>query len=177
MAKHRRKNHEAAVYNNTDNNMNMSQNPFGIDPFQLINLFGGNVDMNSIGNMLSSMNTNGFNLGNLEHIANMAGINLNNLNNMNNLNGMMNNKSANNNSVDVKNNHLSQELNEGIEDMDISMDSGKKETRRRKTHNREEKVSENDENLIFLRHLQNYIHPEKKEFIDRIIKVYCEGKI
>ena len=177
MAKHRRKNRESdAVYNNIDNNMNMSPNPFGIDPFQLMNLLGGNVDMNSIGNMLSSMNTNGFNLGNLEHIANMAGINFNNLNNMNNLNGMMNNSKLNNN-ASTKSSDSAQELNDEIEDIDISMESNKKEAGKKRTHKRGEKVSEDDENLIFLKQLQTYIHPEKKEFIERIIKVYCEGKI
>ena len=83
MAKHKHRNREPSPENrnnmNNNNNMNninnMNNNPFGIDPFQLMGLLGGNVDMRNIGNMLSSMNTNGFNLGNLEPLAKMAGLN------------------------------------------------------------------------------------------------------
>ncbi|MFQ6999882.1 MAG: hypothetical protein ACLRRH_00775 [Clostridium sp.] len=37
-------------------------NPFGINPQQLLNMFGGNMDMNKLGNILSSMNREGFNI-------------------------------------------------------------------------------------------------------------------
>ncbi len=171
MAKHRRKNH-GSVSNNMSNNVNIpNNNPFGIDPFQLMSLLGGNIDISSIGNMLSSMNTNGFNLGNLEGLANMAGINLNNMNNFNNMSS---------NNIDTATDTMVQneDLKHDIDDLDLTIDLNKKEAGKKKVDKRKEKkLEDNDENLIFLKQLQIYIHPEKREFIERIIKAYCEGKI
>ena len=62
--KHREK--TTSNRNNMNNGMNMRNNsmnnPFGINPQQLLNMFGGNMDMNKLGNILSSMNREGFNI-------------------------------------------------------------------------------------------------------------------
>ena len=62
MAKHRRREQEPSMNDNINNNnmMNSNNNPFGIDPMQLLGLLGGNFDMRNMSNMLASMNTNGF---------------------------------------------------------------------------------------------------------------------
>ena len=64
--KHREK--TTSNRNNMNNGMNMRNNsmnnPFGINPQQLLNMFGGNMDMNKLGNILSSMNREGFNINN-----------------------------------------------------------------------------------------------------------------
>ncbi len=79
MAKHK---HREQGQTSSDTSSNINDNarnaPFGIDPMQLMGLLGGNFDMNNMGNMLASMNTNGFNLGNLNSIAQMMGLNLDN---------------------------------------------------------------------------------------------------
>lgn len=46
------------------NRQQLNNNPFGINPAQLLSMFG-NIDMNQINNMLQSMNTEGFDLNNL----------------------------------------------------------------------------------------------------------------
>ena len=89
MAKHKRREQESLGNENMNRNMmNTNNNPFGIDPMQLLGLLGGNFDMRNMGNMLASMNTNGFNLNNLGPLAQMAGLNLDNnfTNGNNNLN-------------------------------------------------------------------------------------------
>ena len=66
MAKHKHREQDPTINEtntNTNTNTNARNIPFGIDPMQLMGLLGGNFDMNNMGNMLSSMNTNGFNLG------------------------------------------------------------------------------------------------------------------
>lgn len=79
MAKHRRREQEPSMNDSINNNMmNSNNNPFGIDPMQLLGLLGGNFDMRNMSNMLASMNTNGFNLNNLGPLAQMAGVNLDN---------------------------------------------------------------------------------------------------
>ena len=176
MAKHKHKNRDSMQNNNEMNNNNNMQNtnsnPFGIDPFALMNLLGGNMDMRNLGNVLSSINTNGFNIGNLENIAKMAGINLNAMNNnMNGINSMMNTHNYTNNEP---NNVSAQELNDDIEDIDIESKQKKSKKNEKKQGNI---IKEEDENLIFLKQLRNYIHPDKAAFIDKIIKLYTEGKI
>lgn len=50
--------------NNVNNNRGQfNNNPFGINPNQLLSMFG-NIDMSQISNMLQSMNTQGFDLNN-----------------------------------------------------------------------------------------------------------------
>lgn len=82
MSKHRRKG-KGDMENNHQNmgeRNNMMNNPFGIDPKQLLGMLGGNMDMGRLNNMLSSMNRDGFDFSS---IAQMPGNNNNNNNGMN----------------------------------------------------------------------------------------------
>ena len=78
--------------NNINNGMNMRNNPmnnpFGINPQQLLNMLGGSIDINKLGNILSSMNREGFNLNNINTQMNNGNSGMNNqkeeFNNLNN---------------------------------------------------------------------------------------------
>ncbi|MBU5487490.1 hypothetical protein KQI77_04845 [Clostridium sp. MSJ-8] len=66
MSKHKHRNRERyqgngaySRYNNSINN-----NPFGINPQQLLNMLGNNFNMNNLSSMLSSMNKEGFDFNN-----------------------------------------------------------------------------------------------------------------
>ena len=77
MAKHKHREQSPIANDTNTNNTNNNRNiPFGIDPMQLMGLLGGNFDMSNMGNMLASMNTNGFDFGNLGSLAQMMGLNL-----------------------------------------------------------------------------------------------------
>ena len=67
MSKHKRKNR----YNDGDNNSlhqgsnPILNNPFGINPRQLLGMLGSNFNMNGLGNLLSTMNMEGFNMNSM----------------------------------------------------------------------------------------------------------------
>lgn len=204
MAKHRRREQEPMRNNNTNNANNVvNNNPFGIDPMQLMSLLGGNFDMNS---MLQSMNTNGFNLANLEPLAKMAGINLGNngmFNNMNqgqcmnqnnnmngamkgNMNGTMNENMNNGFNSDINtNDNISDDImsvknednNQAFEMENIDNqknDKGKKSSSRKENSKKQDKVNM-DDNLKFLISLKTYIHPDRVKLIDKMIELYNKG--
>jgi hypothetical protein len=151
MAKHKHRDQSARI-NDTNNNINSNNNvnsksiPFGIDPMQLMGLLGGNFDINNMGNMLSSMNTNGFNLGNLGSIAQMMGINLDNSfsqGNMTNPNNDLNkNIRTNTNQSNNHNKQYSNATQKGTVSQSVDK-SNKKNTN-------DTEVTENDVNLTFL---------------------------
>lgn len=198
MAKHRRREQEPVRNNNNNTNNNINNNPFGIDPMQLMNLLGGNFDMNS---MLKSMNTNGFNLANLEPLAKMAGINLgsngmfNNMNqspnmngNMNTNNGMNNMNNGFNSDVNGTNDNMNRDnemmQDSGVTDINqmsdvVDIDKQKSDKNRRGSSKKESSKKQErivmDENLKFLITLKTYIHPDRAEFIDKIIESYNKG--
>lgn len=62
MSKHR---HKSSEESSNEKNESMYNNPFGITPQQLLGLLGGNMDMNGLGNVLSSMGKEGFDLNSL----------------------------------------------------------------------------------------------------------------
>jgi len=65
MSKRRHRNSRRDANNdNANNRQQFSNNPFGINPAQLLSMFG-NIDMNQINNMLQSLNTDGFDFNNL----------------------------------------------------------------------------------------------------------------
>jgi len=170
MAKH--KHREQDPIRNENNNANAANRniPFGIDPMQLMGLLGGNFDMNNIGNMLASMNTNGFNLGNLGSIAQMMGLNLDNSfsqGNMNNLNNDFN-KSMNSNVNQNVKAHSSSVNSKSTEPLNTDKNN-KKNTANTKN------VRDNDANLEFLMALRNHVHPDRAKFIDKIIEAYKNG--
>ncbi len=153
----------ATVNNTATNNKSM---PFGIDPMQLMGLLGGNFDVGNMGNMLSSMNTNGFDLGNLAPIAQMMGLNLDNSflqGNTNNQNSSINN-SMNNQNNDI-NRNMSSKSNENS-----NLNKGNKKSSNNKN------TRDKDANLDFLITLRSYAHPDRIKFIDKIIEAYKSGE-
>lgn len=63
MSKHRHKSRDSnGMRNPSFNNNYMNNNPFGISPQQLLSILGSNIDMNGLGNMISTMGQEGFNL-------------------------------------------------------------------------------------------------------------------
>lgn len=65
MSKRRHRSRPQAESENSQGNINQNNNPFGINPAQLMNMLGGNLDMSGLNNMISSMNMDGFDLSNL----------------------------------------------------------------------------------------------------------------
>lgn len=171
MAKHKHREQDSVMNDaSTNNNRNI---PFGIDPMQLMGLLGGNFDMNNMGNMLASMNTNGFNLGNLNSIAQMMGLNLdsnlfqgnlNNTNNDNNKNMYSNNDNSKNMYSNVNHNMSSKNTDNSNVDKNIKKAASARS------------VKDNDANLEFLMALKNHVHPDRIKLIDKIIEAYKHGE-
>jgi len=179
MAKHKHKKNDSPKNKNGNMNNNtnksLNNNPFGIDPLQIMGLLGGNLDMSNIGNILSSMNTNGFNLGNLDPFPNMM-----NNNGMMNTNGAMNNSGMKktNPNYPIKNDLDDELLNVDSQDVqDTTTKEKNKKTSHKGSSNEKNIIFEADDNLAFLEQLRNYIHPKQAKLIDKIIQMYKEGKI
>lgn len=167
MAKHKHREQSARV-NETNNINNTKSIPFGIDPMQLMGLLGGNFDMNNMGNMLSSMNTNGFNLGNLGSIAKMMGINLDN-------NFLQGNMGTQNNDLN-KNVYTNVNSNKSYNNMNTKSTVNQSVDKGIKKDLTEKELKDNDVNLRFLMALRSYVHPDRIKFIDRIIEAYKNGE-
>jgi hypothetical protein len=67
MSKHKRKNRYNDRENNSIHQVNnpILNNPFGINPKQLLGMLGANFNMNGLGSLLSSMNMDGFNFNSM----------------------------------------------------------------------------------------------------------------
>lgn len=172
MAKHKRK-EKKPIDNNLGNNnfKNNNSNPFGIDPTQLMNMLGGNFDINSL---LASMNIDGLNLANLAPLANMAGINLGNFGNLNNMNSV-NNMNSGNNMNDMNNINVNSNINDFSEITEENNINNKKIKKNNTHHNKKEVEIDDDSNLEMLMSLRGFVHPEKVNFIDKIIDLYKSG--
>ncbi|WP_297424300.1 hypothetical protein [Clostridium sp.] len=178
MAKHKHREQDSAR-NETNNNMNASRNsniPFGIDPMQLMGLLGGNIDLNNMGNMLASMNTNGFNMGNLSSIAQMMGLNLDN----NLFQGNVNNQ---NNDF---NKNLYPNFNQNMKEQSNPVNTNPVNSKSAENQNADKNnkknvvnknIKDNDVNLEFLMALRNFVHPDRIRFIDKIIEAYKRGEL
>ena len=197
MAKHNRREQESQMNESRNHNMmnNANNNPFGIDPIQLLGLLGGNFDMRNMSNMLASMNTNGFNLNNLGPLAQMAGLNTDNnfnsaaasnLNNINNMNSSLNRNNNNNNNSNVQNKPLDSNLNkseagsqkqgDSINKFNNQKTGAQSETKNSSINTvNQEKARNTDENLEFLLMLRSFVHQSKVPFVDRIIDGYKKG--
>ncbi|HBJ1649924.1 hypothetical protein FDB55_04440 [Clostridium botulinum] len=189
MAKHKRKERQPVDNNVGSNNFranNNNNNPFGIDPTQLMGMLGGNFDINSL---LASMNIDGLNLANLAPLANMAGINLGNfgnsnqMNNMNNMNNMnpMNGDSNINNMNDITNdftntsNDIMQDFMNTSNNMNFQENNVNEKKSKKTSSHRKKEIEEEDGNLEMLISLRGFVHPEKVDFIDKIIDLYKTG--
>lgn len=172
MAKHKHR-EQGQTSNDTSSNINdnaRNNAPFGIDPMQLMGLLGGNFDMNNMGNMLASMNTNGFNLGNLNSIAQMMGLNLDN----NLFQGNMSGSQSNVNNKNMYSNPKEYSSNTNPKNSEnLNEDKGVKKNN--VTTNRN--IKDKDANLEFLMAIRSYAHPDRIKFIDRIIEAYKNGEL
>jgi hypothetical protein len=180
MAKHKHREQDPVMNDTNANTGNNNRNiPFGIDPMQLMGLLGGNFDMNNIGNMLASMNTNGFNLGNLNSIAQMMGLNLDN----NLFQGNINNSSNDNNknmysNTNYNTSNMTQNVNHNMSNMTSkSTDNSSVDKNNKKSVSSTKNIKENDVNLEFLMALRNHVHPDRIKLIDKIIEVYKRGEL
>ena len=149
MAKHRHKSYEGNDMHSSRPIGSMNNNPFGINPQQLLAMLGGNMDMSGLGNLLSSMNKDGFDLNSLNNF-NTTNNNTNNTTaNTSNYNNNPTHNNANNN-----NNHV---------------------PHKKKSSDNENLESVEDENIQFLKSLRKIVDINKIEFIDRIIELYNKG--
>ncbi|GEP62397.1 hypothetical protein CBE01nite_01650 [Clostridium beijerinckii] len=171
MAKHKHREQDQTSNDTSSNiNDNARNTPFGIDPMQLMGLLGGNFDMNNMGNMLASMNTNGFNLGNLNSIAQMMGLNLDN----NLFQGNMSGSQSNVNNKNMYSNPKEYSSNTNPKNSEnLNEDKGVKKNN--VTTNRN--IKDKDANLEFLMAIRSYAHPDRIKFIDRIIEAYKNGEL
>ena len=178
MAKHKHREQDPVMKENNTNAVNNKNIPFGIDPMQLMGLLGGNFDINSMGNMLASMNTNGFNFGNLNSIAKMMGLNLDNNLFQGNTNNTDNNKNMYSNTTQSMNDmgNMTSKGNMSNNITQKNMDNSDSERNVKKNvSNKNNK--ENDVELEFLIALRNYVHPDRIRFIDKIIEAYKRGDL
>ena len=141
--KHRHKNQRNN--DNTTNTNNNFNNPFGINPMQLLSLLGA-ADMNQLSSMLSAMGNNGFDLGGIGGMPNFE------------------NTYANQNSFVDKENNSSYSKNEENKSEDETINS------KMSSYDEEDK-----ENIEFLRSIRNIVDPNKAELLDRIIEKYIDG--
>ena len=180
----------------------LGNNPFGINTSQLMGMLG-NIDMGQIGNILSSMNKDGFDLNNLNmgSIQNiMSGMNANNGagNDINSMNVMKNNQDLsaiqkmmnginindNNGSVSIQDMITSIGNMQGINNEKsgsvkeirkngLEYNTHKNKNKSRKRENIEE--IDEDENLEMLMSIRKIVSYDKAQFIDKIIELYNNG--
>ena len=173
MSKHRHKDRDREANNMRRPQGAMNNNfPFGINPQQLLAMLGGNMDMGRLGNILSSMNREGFDLNSLN--GNNQGFNLNNMmnamNNNNNNNGFNNNYQNNKQNNSTFNNAFDDEISKHKKqdskknDVELDMDEINDDI-------------DDDDNLQMLKSLKNIVDPSKYEFIDKIIELYESGEL
>lgn len=141
--------------NNRQQQMNFT-NPFGINPNQLLSMFG-NIDMNQINSMLQSMGTEGFDFNNF---------NLGSIQNL--MNGMVrmpnnqqNNQNFQQSQANRTKNMQKENVNSGKSDSHQNIDSYS--------------YDDDDDNIQMLNSLRNIVGENRREFIDKIIKLYNEG--
>lgn len=156
----RRRRHKRESNASSENNNMFNNNPFGINPNQLMGLLGGNFDFNQIGNLLSSMNSDGMNLNNFNLNSNQG--NKNQFDFMNNF--PLNNF---NNSVaeDIKENeNINSIEDEDDDDEDILIEDEE-----------DDEFIEEDENIQMLIAIKSIVDSKKANFIERIIEEYSKG--
>lgn len=145
--------------NSTNNAANMNNRqaynngPFGINPNALLSSMFGNIDMNQINSLLQSMNTQGFdfnnlNLGNLQNLMGGMG------SNQTQRNPNVQEQHINSEKLDDNNTDNSDDL---IEESDV--------------------IDRNDDNIEMLRAIRSIVGGERRNFIDRVIKLYNDGKL
>ncbi len=155
MSKKRHKNRQdvSRTNNNTNNNRQQQMNynnPFGINPNQLLSMFG-NIDMNQINSMLQSMGADGFDFNNF---------NFGSIQNL--MNGMGRNQGQHQNQQNNKQSQINMQGNNMGVDRKQSFDGFKG-------------LDDEDDNIQLLHSFRSIVGEDKKDFIDKIIKLYNEG--
>ncbi len=67
------------------------------------------------------------------------------------------------------------ENEEDIEDMSAMTTEKKESGKRSSKKHRDKSNNRDDENLEFLHHLRNCVHPERVKLIDKMIELYMNG--
>lgn len=139
--------------NNSNNNNNMNgrqqyNSPFGINPSQLLSMFG-NIDMNQINSMLQSMNTQGFDFNNL---------------NLGNLQNFMGGSVRGNQSQNINQEQASESRNEN----NIKSENTN-------NMNNINNINREDENIQMLMAIRSIVGGERASFIDKVITLYKDG--
>lgn len=145
--RNRNMNNQNFGYSWRNNMRGPMNNPFGITPQQLLSMFGGNIDMNRINNILSSMNREGYDINGLHE--EMKNHNFNN--GMKYNNNPQNEKEHNSNDLEKNNNLNNKDVKSILEKAKIK------------------KIDE--DNMKFLINLKQIVDLKKQVFIDNIIDI------
>lgn len=166
MSKHKHKNRN--IYNRMNRNQSgpnnygpINNNPFGINPQQLLSILGGNFNMNGLGNILSSMNMDGFDLNSMSNLMGM--------NSDFSPNNGFNNRNENNDLKDKDN----KPNNESIT-IDKEIDEGEEKIEQIRFENLDEN-KKNNEDIQLLIALRDIVDPKRVEFLNKIIDMYDKG--
>ena len=145
MSKHRHKSDEGKGMGMNQFNRPFNNNPFGISPQQLLGLLGSNIDMTGLGNILSSMGSEGFDL--------------------NSINNQMNQGNFTNNNMQMPNafGNMGSNINPSIDEVN-------KDNNSNNIIKEENNELQEDENIKFLLSIKSIANPDKIEFIDKIIE-------
>lgn len=166
MSKRKRRRRDDRVNSQASSNFGDNM-PFGINPTQLMNLLGGNIDFNQIGNMLSSMKMDGIDLNNFN--LNQGSNNSNSKefdfaplqNIMSNLGGGSFNAGNNNSNIFGYENNAAH-----IENEKINAEAQDDEL---------EEFLEEDENIQMLIAIKSIVDSQKAVFLDKVIEAYNKG--
>ena len=174
MSKHRHKNKNkySRVNNMNENGQNnyapINSNPFGINPQQLLSLLGSGFTMNGLGNILSTMNMEGFDLNSISNNIGMNNYNSNiNKNNTRNINN-----SFQRNNEEIKIDNESKNINEQV---DKNINEDKYEEVREEDENLED-YTQFDEDIELIISLKSIVDPRRIPFLDKIIDKYYKGE-
>lgn len=151
MSKKRHKHREEKCNCPNCRNRSYGNNPFGFNPAQLMSLLGGNADLGKIGNVLSTMKGDGFDLNNL---------------NLGSLQNPLGGKKEEGSSIDINQlqNVLSKmDKGENSEDIEETVDSILDD--------------DMDENIEMLKNVRNIVDSNKAIFLDKVINAYKNGDI
>lgn len=146
----RNMNNQNLNYSWRNNMRGPMNNPFGITPQQLLSMFGGNIDMNRINNILSSMNREGYDINGLHEEMKSHNFNNSSASNENNIPNEMP-KEHNSNDFEASDNLNKKDIKNLLEKAKIK------------------KIDE--DNMKFLINLKEIVDTKKQVFIDNIIDI------
>lgn len=162
--RHKKERIESSSKKNTQTQQNKA--PFGINPMQIMNMLGGNMDMGQLGNMISSLKMDGLDLNNVNLGTNNSTPN-NNVNPMNDFGlGSLENM--------MKNLGMGNQVNQNV---NLEKEKDRASNLNIENENLFGFEDSDDENIRLLESIKNIIDPSKIAFIDKIIEAYENGSI